>query len=436
MNSTFAPQIADGVVAHAALLKAQGVTLSDGTDAAFWAVYVYLPRHYFEFTIAFVTLIVPLWEHVAGIQNEVRVWRRVIKRHRKAPRLLLPMAISILLLRYLTLAFIIAWACVYGGHNWSTAQCSKLWPICIVCTTALCWCTSVVLTIRAALYFPTAIQSRRILIVLRALLSLFLALHLVAFLTTWALTGDILNLSLSINGTCANGTVGRYGSNHQTDMASILQSRSLLLLNFGCSLMLDCIITIFACWVFRRIRRQGSRTASLVSIFLANTIQYFIAVVACAIFGIVWFVKKDPSIGVLNLYTAIAAVLAIRMLSAEFAFTDNGASRHAAREDDPSPDNGDFEAEVVVGAGKGEMMGVRQAYQQQPYIVDQHVDFRRGGLTDIEALSALPFGRSLERPEPVWLDDLTPANREREVSSRGITSVVTRDTLARQIKTS
>ncbi|CAD6887255.1 unnamed protein product [Tilletia laevis] len=423
------------MVANVTLQRVQDLTLSDGTPAAFWAVYVYMPTILFDLAIAFITVLIPAWEYIMGMRNELGIWRRVIRRQRGAPRLLLPMAISILLLRYLTLAFFVSWTMVYAGHHWSSAQCSILWPFCIVCTTALCWCTSVALTVRAALYFPTAIQSKRTLLVVRVLLSLFLAAHLVAFLTTWALTGDILNRSMSIYGTCANGSVGRYASDHKIEGSAILQSKSLLLLNFGCSLMLDCIVTFFACWVFRRIRRQGPRTASLVSIFLTNTILYFIAVVLLAIFGIVWFVRKDPSIGVLNLYTSLAAVLAIRMLSAEFAFMAGGASSHARCDADPLPPDYPFGVgEGVAGAGKEGGRAERKVQEQQTYLPGEQVDFRRGGLTDIEALSAAVHGRSLGRPEPVWLDDLASSHGEREITNR-VASVVHQRTIA-QINTS
>ncbi|KAK0562344.1 hypothetical protein OC844_002747 [Tilletia horrida] len=426
-------------------------TLSDGTSAAKWAVYTFMPQHYFDVAIGVITVIIPVWEYLNGLNFEYRVWRRLLlQRNRPAPRLLRPMAVSILLLRYLSILFTLAWTLPYLGHSWSTAQCKMIWPLCVACSTALCWCTAVVLTLRIMAYLAPAIQSQATFYVVRALLFFFLAVMLAASITSWTMTDD-LAFTVSIHGLCANDDVGRFAATAanepQMSVGEILNRRSMLLLNFACVLLHDCIVTFFACWIFGRIRRQLIHGTALVSMLITNSMQYFVSTASCAVFCIVWFAKQNPNVSLFNLNTSISAVLAIRMLSSEFLYTEHSAcllsdidqtlpvsaplggrlGGGAARiRWEHYGDKADAEAvgggEDGVASGhaaaaqvaRGALAAAAAAGQPSHHHTALWLGIGGGGggrrrfghdLTDIEAVPVCPHGRTLERPEPVWLDD-------------------------------
>ncbi|KAK0562847.1 hypothetical protein OC861_005114 [Tilletia horrida] len=352
-----------------------------------------------QMVIPFVTLAIPLWEHLVGFPLELRAWNCMYRRKRRSgPRLCLPTAVFILSLRYATLVFCIVWAMAYFGTHWSTRNCQALWPVSATITTLLCCLTSLAMSIRIAALIPAAVQKSSTVYLLRATLGIFLVVQTVAFVVGWTMTEGLA--FTAFQGRCTATLQGKQDSTPQPlTILIVFHERALLLLDFGCVLLQNCLITVCICWLLYRIRQQGTSTTSLVVMIVGNSIQYFVATSICAAFCMAWFVRKDPSITLLNLYVCLSAVFAIRMLSSEFTYGDRRTSYH--------------NSEFTVRTGGPYAAKARFEHTTQPTGVQQ----KRygGGLTDIEAVSVYPHGRSVERPEPVWRDE--------GVSSRVLESV-------------
>ncbi|KAL9935085.1 hypothetical protein V8E36_006161 [Tilletia maclaganii] len=419
--------------------------LRDGSSAVRWAAYEFVPQHYVQLAIGFVTIVVPLWDHLTSIGVATQIWRLILNRQRTAPRLLLPTAISILVLRYLTLFFAIVWTLSYFGHKWSTTDCGTLWIFGAMATISLCWASSVVLTIRATAFLPAAVQSPRSALGLRILLTAMLGFSLTAHVLAWVLSRD-LAFTTSVSGLCTNSSLGRLGINYNNTslgVSSVFDRRAVLLLGFACLLGYNLMITLATCWVFCRIKRQVAPI--LVGVFLTNSVQACLFKGVCTIFCMIWFVQEDPSVGLFNLCASLSSVLTIRMLITEFNLIgccartgvnmDSVAQCRAA----PTPRRAACDwweggggcggclggiggKEHFVGGGNADKIGAGacESHERSDIVgLERGHDFRAGLDVDdeVEAIAVAAHGRSIERPEPVWRDE-TDSWRRREDAVR------------------
>ncbi|PWN49975.1 hypothetical protein IE53DRAFT_380134 [Violaceomyces palustris] len=353
------------------------VRLPSGLSPGNWANLVWLPTVSIHIFVVMIIPTIIFWEYLTNFPSELNVWMRIFKPNphvkfgRQISRAFLPWAT--LFLRYVSLIFGISAVLFQWGTIWDGTACGILWPVFLSTSIIMSSATAATLGWRAAIISKSAMSSRIQYNILRSIVWFMLLCQVVGQIVGWKLTPRIAPTD-AINGQCqANNDIDYGNAAGKTNY--YMRSRLPLVGSLSVSLAYDFGITVITIVSLVKLMRNGSTRSKLARVLVDNTIRYFISILLCAAFALVWYYKYGDG-NAIELVSAIGATICLRMLFSEQSF--------------------------AVKASATEVILEREAMRKRMHCracgaLAEHQE-RAGGLTDIEAIDVIPEGRTLGRP--------------------------------------
>ncbi|PWN34398.1 uncharacterized protein FA14DRAFT_161801, partial [Meira miltonrushii] len=394
-----------------------------------------------------VPTIIPLlafYEHTIHITTESVIWWRLCHRKR-TKRGVMPLAI--LWLRYWTLMLGILLAVTMWSPNQTLQRCStKIWPLTFAISTLVSISTACVNAWRSRTITRAAIQSTRYYSLLQIVCAFFVLARLAALVTAFVfqhfsfsylslvrrsdkpmLEATCLSFSLALSQKMKLAPELRQEYNYLAPIYTIFA----LLVTLTVS---DLVLAMATLSSILKLKRNISTESNLISSLFNSSIMYYTILIVLDLAGLAYFVATSDSKIVFLLIT-IGSILTVRVLINEQdcilaasrnarsywtkGMTENppiaGAERSAWTQNPAHM--GAFERHFVAPGLRARMAqmdekdagGGALALSPTPFNEVGNVGMQRrgAGMTDIERVTVLEAGRSIDRPWPVWEDDDT-----------------------------
>lgn len=402
-----------------------------------------------------VPTIIPLlafYEHIIHITTESVIWWRLCHRKR-TKRGVMPLAI--LWLRYWTLMLAILMAVTVWSPNQTLQRCStKIWPLTFAISTLVSISTACVNAWRSRTITRAAIQSTRYYSLLQIVCAFFVLARLAALVTAFIfqhfsfsylslvrradkpmLEATCLSFTLSLSQKMKLAPELRQQYNYQAPIYTMFALLVTLILS-------DLVLAMATLSSILKLKRNISTESNLISCLFNNSIMYYTILIVLDLAGLAYFISTSDAKIVFLLIT-IGSILTVRVLINEqdciLAASRNarsywtkamtelpplaGADRSAWTQ---NPVNmGVFERHVVAPGLRARMAQMDEkdvgalalSPTQFNEIGNVGIQRRGAGMTDIERVTVLEAGRSIDRPWPEWEDDGTEEDDRPDITS-------------------
>lgn len=390
-----------------------------------------------------VPTIIPLlafYEHLINIPTESVIWWRLCHRKR-TKRGVMPLAI--LWLRYWTLMLGILIAVTVWSPNQTLQRCStKIWPLTFAISTLVSISTACVNAWRSRTITRAAIQSTRYYSLLQIVCAFFVLARLAALVTAFVfehfsfsylnlvrrsdkpmLESSCISFSLALSQKMKLTPELRQEYNYLAPIYAIVALLVTLVIS-------DLVLAMATLSSILKLKRNISTESNLISSLFNSSIMYYTILIVLDLAGLVYFVATSDSKIVFLLIT-IGSILTVRVLINEqdciLAASKNARSYWTKfmTEHPPMPgaersvwtqnavNMGAFERHVVAPGLRARMAQMEEkdpgalalSPTQFNEIGNVGIQRRGAGMTDIERVTVLEAGRSIDRPWPEWEDD-------------------------------
>lgn len=389
-----------------------------------------------------VPIMIPLlafYEHLIHIPTESAIWWRLCHRKR-TKRGVMPLAI--LWLRYWTLILGILIAITMWNPNQTLHRCStKIWPLTFAISTLVSVSTACVNAWRSRTITRAAIQSTRYYSLLQIVCGFFVVTRLAALVTAFVFQHfSFTYLGLvrrsdqpMLKSTCFSFSVAlsqkmklvpelREEYNYLAPIYTIFALLVTLVLS-------DLVLAMATLSSILKLKRNISSESDLISTLFNSSIMYYTILIVLDLAGLAYYISTSDSKIVVLLIT-IGSILTVRVLINEqdciLAASRNARSyrtrflteqpRMAGVDRSAWTQNaahmGAFERHVVNPGLRARMAQVNDMEEKDasamaisPRNGTIGIQRRGAGMTDIERVTVLEAGRSIDRPWPEWEDD-------------------------------